>query len=97
VPPEAEGARPTIEPEPKQAFWIPKISEWFLRGWGMRRIAEELDHWGAPLCAYTEQWSRGSVKTILTNPINAGYIDLINKEDKRNGKESELIRGQHYE
>ncbi len=87
VPPVSPGARPTIEPEPEQAFWIPKIYEWFLRGWGARRIAKELELQGAPLHPGAKRWARGSVNSIIQDPLNAGYIQI----------EDELIRGQHYD
>ena len=75
VPPAGPGERPTVEQDPERAPWVPKICEWVLRGWGMRRIARELNRQNAPCYPGADGWTRGSVQTVLKNALNAGYID----------------------
>lgn len=87
VPPAAPGARPTIEPDPERAPWVPQVYDWFLRGWGARRIARELELQGAPRYPSAQSWSRDSVLTLVQNPVNAGYVM----------NDGELMEAQHYE
>ncbi|MDI9586578.1 MAG: recombinase family protein [Acidobacteriota bacterium] len=87
VPQSSPGARPTVEPDPEQAPWVPRVYAWFLKGWSTRRIARQLNREGAPAFRNGERWLHGSVARLLSNPLHCGYLEVDGK----------LIRAQAYD
>jgi len=98
----APGARcGALLPAPEQGKWVLHIQERFLSGWGLHKIARELNEWGVPtpeavkgrrsrtdVPLASNAWRYASVLKTLTNPTHAGLVKM-----PRTG---ELLPGQFF-
>lgn len=65
----------TLTPNPDEAPIVKQIFEWTLEEkLSTNKIARRLDAMGIPTYSGSPQWSKETVKTILTNPVYIGKI-----------------------
>lgn len=65
----------TLIPNEEEAPIVKKIFEWSVKeNLSARKIAERLDAMGVPTYTGTPEWSKESIKTILTNPTYVGKV-----------------------
>lgn len=72
--PRENGRRSGLEPYPEELQWVQKAFELALKGWGTRKIAQELERQGAPPPGDRRGWSDQKVWRMLRQPIHAGLI-----------------------
>jgi len=81
------GQRRKIIPDPAKAPWLIHMKDRLLRdGWGLKRIATEMQEKGIPSGGKEPRWSSSSVWQKLTHTAHAGYLI---------GPEDQLIEGVH--
>ena len=66
--------RPGIAPEPKEAEVVRLMLELYRNGWGLTRIARELERRGIPAPEGGARWHPSIIHKILRRPVNAGLI-----------------------
>lgn len=60
---------------PEQARTVRKIYEWYLDGWGIRRIQFELEKEGILTVTGKTRWYESNISKILKNSFYAGIIE----------------------
>lgn len=81
------GQRRRIIPDPEKAPWLSHMKDRLLRdGWGLQRIATEMQEKGIPSGGKALRWSSSSVWEKLTSIVHAGHLI---------GPDGELIEGVH--
>lgn len=60
---------------PEQAHTVRKIYEWYLDGWGIRKIQFELEKEGILTSTGKTRWYESNISKILKNPFYAGIIE----------------------
>ncbi len=81
-----ERGRRRVQPDPDAGKWVLQMKDWCLRGWGVRRIAVELNRMGVP-SPLGGKWIPCIIRRVLRNPLHAGMVPT------RNGPR----QGEHYE
>ena len=100
------GGRRRILPIPEQGRVVVQIKEWYLGGWGLDRIAAELNRRGVPppSAAEGKEWSRRSVEARgkrtsgLWSPT--GTWDILRSPVHAglvNSRRHGLVRGEHWD
>ncbi|MCX7598125.1 MAG: recombinase family protein, partial [Armatimonadetes bacterium] len=56
----------------EQGRWVAQMKDWYLAGWGIRRIAQALHDAGVPSPEGQEWWTFGSIRDTVLNPAHAG-------------------------
>ncbi|MCX7598704.1 MAG: recombinase family protein, partial [Armatimonadetes bacterium] len=56
----------------EQGRWVVQMKDWYLAGWGIRRIAQALHDAGVPSPEGQEWWTFGSIRDTILNPVHAG-------------------------
>lgn len=93
VPP---GGRRSILPNPEQGKWVLHIRDRFFAGWGLHRVARELNELGVPTpdsykkhCAERPTcsiWRYGTILNIIENPVHAGLVRMPRTGDLYQGR-----------
>lgn len=52
--------------------WVLQMKDWYLAGWGIRRIAQALHEAGVPSPEGQEWWTFGTIRDTILNPAHAG-------------------------
>ena len=60
---------------PEQARTVRKIYDWYLDGWGLRKIQYELEKKGIPTATGKTRWYESNISKILRNPFYAGILE----------------------
>lgn len=60
---------------PEQAQTVRKIYDWYLDGWGIRKIQFELEKEGILTATGKTRWYESNISKILKNPFYAGIIE----------------------
>lgn len=60
---------------PEQARTVRKIYDWYLDGWGVRKIQFELEKEGVLTSTGKTRWYESNISKILRNPFYAGIIE----------------------
>jgi len=80
----------TLEPHPEEAPIVKKIFEWVVKEhMTAYEVAKRLDAMGVPTYTGNAEWSRATIKTILSNPVYIGrvrYNDRMEVRKMVNGK-----------
>lgn len=90
---------------PEQARMVRKIYDWYLDGWGVRKIQFELEKEGILTSTGKTRWYESNISKILRNPFYAGIIeyhkqftpDFLEQKKINNFGEIERlrVRGRH--
>lgn len=90
---------------PEQARTVRKIYDWYLDGWGVRKIQFELEKEGILTSTGKTRWYESNISKILKNPFYAGIIeyhkqftpDFLDQKKINNFGEIERlrVRGRH--
>lgn len=59
----------------EQARTVRKIYDWYLDGWGMKKIKYQLETEGIPTAMGKTHWYETNISKILQNPFYAGIIE----------------------
>ena len=82
----------TLIPNEEEAPIVKKIFEWSVKeNLSARKIAERLDAMGVPTYTGTPEWSKESVKTILTNPTYVGKVKWNDRMQIKTMVNGELV------
>lgn len=60
---------------PEQARTVRKIYDWYLDGWGIRKIQFELEKEGILTSTGKTRWYESNISKVLRNPFYAGIIE----------------------
>lgn len=82
----------TLIPNEEEAPIVKKIFEWSVKeNLSARKIAERLDAMGVPTYTGTPEWSKESIKTILTNPTYVGKVKWNDRMQVKTMVNGELV------
>ena len=82
----------TLIPNEEEAPIVKKIFEWSVKeNLSARKIAERLDAMGVPTYTGTPEWSKESIKTILTNPTYVGKVKWNDRMQIKTMVNGELV------
>ena len=82
----------TLVPNPDEAPIVKKIYEWTINeNLSPKKIAFRLDSMGVPTYSGDPEWSGGTIKTILTNPIYIGKVRWNDRMQVKTMVNGELV------
>lgn len=82
----------TLIPNEDEAPIVKKIFEWSVKeNLSARKIAERLDAMGVPTYTGAAEWSKESIKTILTNPTYVGKVKWNDRMQVKTMVNGELV------
>lgn len=83
----------TLEPNPDEAPIVKMIYEWTVKdNMTAYEIAKRLDAMGVPTYTGNKEWSRDTVKTILTNPTYTGKVRWNDRMQVRTMVNGEIVK-----
>lgn len=80
----------TLEPDEKEAPFVPVIFHLAAKGFGAAKICEELERLGAPPRQGTN-WSKPSVRNILCNEHYLGLVVFKKHQEVKKVKDGEIV------
>lgn len=82
----------TLIPNPEEAPIVKSIFEWTVKdGLTPKKIATKLDAMGVPTYTGESEWSKATIKTILTNPTYAGKVRWNDRMQVKTMVDGELV------
>lgn len=81
----------TLEVIPEEANIVKQIFAWFVSGMGMPTICIKLDSMGITP-KVNKEWSRSSIKDMITNPSYIGKIRWQHKKETKNYTNGKIIK-----
>lgn len=83
----------TLEPNPDEAPIVKMIFEWTVKdNMTAYEIAKRLDAMGVPTYTGNKEWSRDTIKTILTNPTYIGKVRWNDRMQVRTMVNGEIVK-----
>lgn len=82
----------TLVPNPDEAPYVKKIYEWAVtENLSPYKIAKRLDNMGVPTYYGDDEWSKDTIKTILTNPTYIGKVRWNDRMQVKTMSNGELV------
>lgn len=82
----------TLEPNPDEAPYVKMMFEWSVtENLSPYKIAKRLDNMGVPTYYGDTEWSKDTVKTILTNPTYIGKVRWNDRMQIKTMNDGELV------
>lgn len=88
---EQTGRKPGLTPVPEQADIVSELAERYVGGTAIRALTKWLNTLAVPTPRGGFIWHHGTVKHILTNPVNAGLLETEDEDGRVN-----YVEGEHY-
>ena len=83
----------TLEPHPEEAPIVKMIFEWTVKdNLTAYEIAKRLDAMGVPTYTRSAEWSRETIKTILTNPVYMGRVRYNDRMEVRKMVDGKIVK-----
>lgn len=83
----------TLEPHPEEAQYVKLMFEWAVKeNISTYEIAKRLDAMGVPTYTGNSEWSRDTVKCILTNPVYIGMVRYNNRMEVRRMVDGKIVK-----
>ena len=83
----------TLEPHPEEAPIVKLIFDWTVNdNLTAYEIAKRLDAMGVPTYTRSAEWSRETIKTILTNPVYVGKVRYNDRMEVRKMVDGKIVK-----